>query len=325
MSWFVERAEAKDNESLKGVGMSLLSTATTGKSIGAQIHVIAGNNGVGKTTWASAFPDVVMADLESGARHIAGVARVSKETLKDLTTFRSFIKELTETTHNYKNFAIDSVESLEGMISDFVCAEGKVTSLEDYGGGYGKGHSRTREIMREIMMDLQNLRDKKSITTILVAHTQVKTMSDPATNLSYDRVIMRCNDKMAAIIRDLSDNVFYATYKVFMNKENGKMKAYGDGQRVMYTQWRPGFDAKNRLELPLELPLSYDAFIEELKKDKTIDMKQVIADINEISKAVDDTMKKVVAEQVEKFKTNPAKLNEVKNRLMSYVEKIKTA
>lgn len=291
--------------------------------MGAQIHVIAGNNGVGKTTWASSFPKTVIADLESGSHHIENVSRIGKEQLKDLVAFRLLIKELIETSHNFQTFVVDSVEALEGLISDFVCAEGKVSSLEDYGGGYGKGHSRTREIMREIMMDIQSLRDIKSITTILVAHTQVKTISDPATNQSYDRVIMRCNDKMAAIIKDLSNNVFYATYKVFMNKENGKMKAYGDGQRVMYTQWRPGFDAKNRLELPLEIPLSYDAFVAEINKDKSINVKEVLEAISEISKTVDDSMKKVVAEQVEKFKNNPTKLNEVKNRLMTYVEKNK--
>jgi hypothetical protein len=292
--------------------MSFLSQVTNGKKIGAQIHVIAGNNGVGKTTWAASFPGVLMIDLEKGSGHL-DVTRLSADKVKDLASVRAVLKELLETNHNFKTIAIDSIEALEGLISDFVCSEGKVSSLEDYGGGYGKGHSRTREIMREIMIDIQKLRDSKDITTILVAHTQVKNISDPATNQNYDRVIMRCNDKMAAIVRDLSDNVFYATYKVFMNKESGKMKAYGDGQRVIYTQWRPGFDAKNRLELPLEMPLSYDAFV-----------KEVLEAISEISKLVDDSMKKVVAEQVEKFKNNPAKLNEVKNRLMTYVEKTKT-
>ncbi len=67
---------------------------------------------------------------------------------------------------------------------------------------------------------------------------------------------------MAALIRDLSDNVLFATYKVFTNEEKGRTRAYGDGQRVIFTQWRPCADAKNRLDLPFELPLSYDAFID---------------------------------------------------------------
>jgi hypothetical protein len=172
--------------------------------------------------------------------------------------------------------------------------------------------------MREIMIELRELQSK-GITSILIAHTQVKSHSDPATNQTYDRVIMRCNDKMAALIRDLSDNVFYATYKVFVTTENKKTKAFGDGQRVMYTQWRPGFDAKNRLDLPLEIPLSYDAFQEVCSKKPEANPESIIADIQQMSENLDADLKKTVKEQVEKYKQNPIKLKEIKNRLMKYV------
>lgn len=294
--------------------MNLLESVTTGKKIGPQIHVIAGNNGVGKTTWAANFPDVIILDLEKGSDHL-DVARISSDKIPDLVTFRSYLKELATTAHKFKAVAVDSVEALEGLISDAVCAEGKVKSIELYDGGYGKGYVRARELMREIFTDLRALQ-AKGITTILIAHTQVKSHSDPATNQTYDRVIMRCNDKMAALIRDMADNVFYATYKVFLTTENKKTKAFGDGQRVMFTQWRPGFDAKNRLELPLELPLSYDAFVEACGLESS--PSTILDDIQQMSEALDDKMKVTVKEQVEKFKNNPLKLKEIKNRLMKY-------
>lgn len=296
--------------------MSLLNV-TTGKKIGAQIHTIAGNNGVGKTTFAAAFPKVLIIDIEKGSEHI-DVARIPSENLKDLKSFRAILKELIETTHEYQTVCVDSVEALEGLITDEVCRDGKVESIEDYGGGYGKGYTRSREIMREIMMNFQSLKSR-GITVILIAHTQVKTHSDPATNQSYDRVIMRCNDKMAAIVRDLSDNVLYATYKVFTDEKKGKVKAYGDGQRVLLTQWRPGFDAKNRLELPLEIPLSYDAFAELSKIKPEANIDDIISDIRQMSEKVDAQLKMQVQEMLEKFKSNPTKLKEVKNRLMAYV------
>jgi len=297
--------------------MSLLSAVTTGKQISAQIHTIAGTNGVGKTTLVASFPKPLIIDIEKGSEHL-NVARVPASSLKDLASFRGVLKELGETKHDFQTIGIDSVEALEGLISDAVCAEGKVASLEDFGGGYGKGHARTRELMREIMGDLQALKEK-GITSILVAHTQVKTISDPATNQSYDRVIMRCNDKMSSIIRDLSDNVFYATYKVFMAKDGGKIKAFGDGQRVMYTQWRPGFDAKNRLDLPLELPLSYDVFAEACAKKPEASVELLLSDIAQMSEGLDANLKATVKTQIERFKANPEKLKEIKNRLMKYV------
>lgn len=296
--------------------MSFLEMVTTGKQIGPQIHTIAGNNGVGKTTWAASFPKPLIIDLEKGSLHL-DVARVPSEKVQTIEAFRATLKELRETKHDYQTLVIDSVEALEGLISDGVCQEGKVSSIELYEGGYGKGFTRTREIMREIFGDLRALQEK-GMTAILVAHTQVKSHSDPASNQTYDRVIMRCNDKMAALIRDLSDNVYFATYKVFTTKEKGKTKAFGDGQRVMFTQWRPGFDAKNRLELPLELPLSFDAFTEACGTPAAAP-DTVLSDIKEMSEKLDDKLKATVKEQLEKYKDNQAKLREIKNRLMKYV------
>lgn len=294
--------------------MSILKSVTAGKQVGAQIHTIVGHNGVGKTTWAASFPNALVIDLERGSNHLS-VTRLTPDQIPTFEVFIKTLKELGNTKHGYQSLVIDSVEALEGLISDFVCAEGKVGSIEKYDGGYGKGYTRTREVMREIMQELQFLQGK-GITSILVAHTQVKNITDPATNQAYDRVIMRCNDKMAAIIRDLSDNVFYATHKVFTTEAKGKTKAFGDGQRVMYTQFRPGFDAKNRLDLPLELPLSYEAFIEAQGVEG--DVESVVADIKQIADGLDDKLKSDVAAMLEKFKNNPVKLKEVKNRLMKY-------
>lgn len=297
--------------------MSLLASVTTGRQIGPQIHTIAGNNGVGKTTWAASFPACLLADMEKGSMHLS-ISRVPADKLSTLAAFRELLKELKEMNHAFQTFAVDSVEALEGLISDSVCAEGKgVASIEDYGGGYGKGYVRCREIMREIMLELRVLQSK-GMTVILVAHTQIKSHTDPATNQTYDRVIMRANDKLASVIRDLSDNVFFANYKVFTTEKGNKTLAYGDGQRVMYTQPRPGFDAKNRLDLPLEIPLSYEAFAEACEAKPEADVAALTADIKAMSESLDDSLKADVRAMLEKFKNNPAKLKEVKNRLMKY-------
>lgn len=297
--------------------MSFLNEITKGKKEGAQIHVIFGDNGVGKTTWAASFPGVLIADLEGGSNHL-DVERISSERIPTLDVFRAILKELINLKHSYKTFVIDSIESLESLISDAVCAEGKVKSIELYDGGYGKGYIRSREIMREIMADLQSLRSV-GITSIIVGHAQVKSKTDPATNQTWDRIVMRCNDKMASVVRDLADNVFYATVKIFTTTENRKVKAYGDGQRIMYTQFRPGFDSKNRLDLPLELPLSYEAFIEACNKDPKIDVSTLLEEISEMSAGLSEEMKKTVSEQVSKFSSRPDKLKEIKNRLMKFV------
>lgn len=296
--------------------MSILESVTTGKRVGAQIHTIFGQNGVGKTTFAASFPKPIVLDLEDGSKHI-DVARLGSDKLTDFAKVRGALAELINSKHDFQTVVIDSAESLEALIFDAVCAEGKVTSIEEYGGGYGKGYTRGREILRDVMNDLKVLQSK-GITTIIVAHTQTKTHTDPTSNQSYDRIIMRMNDKMAAVVRDLSDNVLFATYKVFTTQDkNKKTQAFGDGQRILLTQWRPGYDAKNRLELPPELPLSYEAFVEAANKDVKVD--DLVSDIRAMAEKVDASLKTTVEEQLEKFKGDLAKLKQVKNRLMKYV------
>lgn len=293
--------------------MSFLEGITKGKQVGAQVHVIAGSNGVGKTTFAASFPFPLIIDLEKGSEHL-NVARVPADKVPTLDTLRAILKELATTTHDFKTVTIDSIESLESLITDAVCAEGKVKSIELYDGGYGKGWVRSREIMREIFGDLRLLQ-AKGITAILVGHTQVKSHTDPTTNQTYDRVVMRANDKLASVIRDLADNVLFATHKVFTTEKNKKTQAFGDGQRVIYSQYRPGWDAKNRLDLPFELPLSYDAFIEACNKKPEVKIEELITNIEEMSSRLDDKLKTTVKEQVTKFKTNPEKLREIQNRI----------
>lgn len=297
--------------------MSLLDNVTTGKNIGAQFNVIVGVNGVGKTTFAASFPGAIILDLEGGSKHL-NVARVDADKIPDLPTLKTYLTELATKPHPYQAVGIDSAESLEFLISEAVCVEGKVDTIEKYDGGFGKGFARSREMLKDLIIHQIRPLLAKGITVNLTAHTQVKTQTDPAHNQTYDRVIMRCNDKFASVIRDLADNIFYATFKVHTTKENNKTLAYGD-QRVMYTSWRAGYDAKNRLELPHELPLSYDAFVDACKSPSS--STELIEEIQKMSERCDDKLKKSVAEMVEKFKDNPAKLKDVKNRLMTNLSK----
>ena len=43
-------------------------------------------------------------------------------------------------------------------------------------------------------------------------------------------------------------------------RQVGDERGVGVGERVMYAEERPAFWAKNRYGLPVELPLSWDAF-----------------------------------------------------------------
>jgi len=99
---------------------------------------------------------------------------------------------------------------------------------------------------------------------ILIAHAQIKTFADPAQPTGYDRYQLKLNEKAAAVLREAVECVLFATYETTVVKEKGdkKGRGVGDGERVMYTERRPAFDAKNHFDLPFEMPLSWKAYAE---------------------------------------------------------------
>ena len=294
--------------------MSLLSGIKTGVQKRSYIYMCYGPNGVGKSTFASQFPSPLFADLEKGSFHL-NVSRI--DNIADLESFKSLTLELLAQDTSYKTFVVDSVEALEVLILEAVKRKHKAESIEDI--PYGKGFAESREVMTELMHLFRRLTEEKQITVVLIGHSQVRPQNDPAGNVTYDRYIMRCGDKMASVIRDLADNVFFITHKVFTVKENGKTKAFSDGQRIIYTAWRNAWDAKNRLDLPLELPLSYDALAEAIDAKPEANATALVSDIEAMSEKLDEKLKSAVKAQLVKFKNNPDKLKEIKNKLVKYV------
>lgn len=302
--------------------MSILKKATSGKTLGAQVNTILGPNGVGKSTLGCSFKKSINVDLEDGSNHI-NCTRIPASEVPTLKELQQVLTELIDS--DFETVNIDTVDQVEALISAYVCEEGKVDSIEKYGGGYGKGYMRTRELMRELFNDYITPLKKAGKTVNLISHTQVKSISDPATNATYDKIIMRCNDKMASIIKDLSDNVLFITFKYFTEEDSrGKTRAYSEGKRVVYTQWRAGWDAKNRLGLPLEIDASYEAFISnqgaEWVDDQSTDalLKECQSMLNGLNA---DIQAKAKAMLDDKKNHTVKKLKDIKTRLLAYAEK----
>lgn len=295
--------------------MSILDRVTKGPQIKPMIHTIFGVQGCGKSTWASKFPKCLFLDLEKGSYHL-DVARLDQ--LSSLSEVKEVLESIQKNAGGYKTLVIDSVESLESMIFEHVCAEGKVDSIEKYDGGYGKGYVRSREIMSGIMKTLRAITESQGLTVILIGHSQVKNHTDPAENVAYDRYIMRCNDKMSAVIRDLSDSVFFCAHKVATYKDGQKTRAISDGERVMYTSWRAAYDAKSRLNLPHELPLDYQAFISAIDNQKPKSVDELKADITQMAAGLDQETKTKALDAMNKATTTEA-LIAIKNRISTIV------
>lgn len=295
--------------------MSLLANVSQGRLQKPMIHTAYGIPGAGKTTWASQFPKPLIIDLENGSGHL-DVARL--EGVDSFEKFKDILRELLTTQHGFETIVIDSLESLEHLMCDWICLEGGVKSIEAYSGGFGKGFQRLREIGREVMILERQLCDKKGVTVINIGHSLVKSHTDPADNTTFDRYTMRVNDKLGAVIRDLSDNVFFIAHKIYTTKEQGKTKAFSDGQRVMYTSWRAAYDAKSRLNIPHELPLSYQAFKAAIESSNPKTLEDAKVDLIEMTKGLDQETKTKAQEAIKNAQSLD-QLNVIKTRIQTLI------
>jgi hypothetical protein len=104
------------------------------------------------------------------------------------------------------------------------------------------------------------LRDEKGMTVLQIAHNQIKRFESPEIE-AYDRHELKLHRKAADLILEHSDCCFFANYKLGTVKVQGKggqisTKAT-QGDRIIYTQERPAFLAKNRYGLEPEMPFDW--------------------------------------------------------------------
>ncbi|MFA6619408.1 MAG: AAA family ATPase, partial [Candidatus Neomarinimicrobiota bacterium] len=102
------------------------------------------------------------------------------------------------------------------------------------------------------------------INVVITAHAQMRKFEQPDEMGAYDRWELKLEKKTSALVKEWADIVLFANYKtIVVNVDNqgaqkGKNKAQG-GARVMYATHHPCWDAKNRNDLPDELPFVFAA------------------------------------------------------------------
>lgn len=102
------------------------------------------------------------------------------------------------------------------------------------------------------------------MTIILIAHARIERFENPETD-TYDRYTPRLHRLASQLIMEWCDEVLFAAYRVHTKQTDAgfdrkRTQAIGTGERILRTTERPAHVAKNRLNLPAELPLDWDAY-----------------------------------------------------------------
>ncbi len=246
---------------------SLLDKITSGIEIKPRRIMLYGTHGIGKSTFGSKSPSPIFIQIEDGIGQIAAHKFPLAELFEDVM---ESLKVLYEESHKYKTIVVDSLDWLEKLIWAKVCEDHNKKSIEEI--GYAKGYVFALTYWRQFLDGLSALRSHKSMACILIAHSKIEKFDDPESD-PYDRYSPKLHKHASGLMQEWVDEILFANYEVFTNSEEDgfnrkRIKATGEGERVLKTTERPSHIAKNRLNLPDELPLSWKAYAKHINPKK---------------------------------------------------------
>lgn len=279
-----------------------------------------GVEGVGKSTFAANAPAPIFLAAEDGTAQL-DVARFPEP--KVWQDVFDALDELATADHPYKTVVVDTLDWLEPLCWEHVVtraarANPKIKSIEDF--GFGKGYVAALDEWRKLLAAFEQLRAKKGMHVIFLAHSWVKPFKNPEDE-DYDRYELKLHAKAGGLLKEWADAVLFTRFETFANTDDKTKRTRGvsSGARIVHTQRTAAFDAKNRYDLPQTLPLDWAAFAAAVKAQTPVDpqkLKERIAML--LLNANDDVMSRVTA-AVDKAGNNAAQLARIADQLAATV------
>ena len=223
-----------------------------GKQKSAARVVMYGTEGIGKSTMASQFPAPLILDTEDGSKHL-DCARVI---CSDWITLESTMHELVRDAQGFETIVIDSADWMERIMIEQIVRQAGKKSIEDF--GFGKGYIHVQERVSKFLAIADQL-ISRGINVVFVAHSKVQRTSPPDQTDGYDRYELKLTKQVAPLLREWCDLLLFCNYKTkLVEGSDGRIKASGGKERVMYAERAAAWDAKNRFGLPEEMPMQID-------------------------------------------------------------------
>ena len=238
---------------------------STGKKQAPRRVLLYGVQGIGKSSFGAQAPGAVFLPTEDGIDDIE-CARFPLAT--SYAEFMASLASLYTEEHEYKTLVVDSLDWLEQLIWAEVCRARRIQSIEDV--GYGKGYVLAVDTWRKVLDGLAAIRADRGMMIVLIAHAKIETFKNPEGD-DFDRYQPRLHKFAAAVLQEWCDEVLFATYQTYTKATSTGFgqttaKGVGSGARIMRTTERPSHQAKNRLNMPDELPFTWAAYAQFLGK-----------------------------------------------------------
>lgn len=239
-----------------------LASIQHGISKSPPIITIYGDGGIGKDTFASNAPDPIFIFTENsiGTLDVPRIVATSYEEVMQATAM------LISEKHNYRTVVYSTLDWLEPMVWGYLVKQQPTdekgrpaTSVESY--GYGKGFKYAINYWTDFIELVNRLRIERDMMVIFVAHPTIRKVTPPDSD-SYDSYMLKLQDSDKVSAKDkiieCSDAVLFANWRVALTDEklsfgNSRNRGVGSGERIVYTEQRPAYEAKNRFSLPAQV------------------------------------------------------------------------
>ncbi len=244
---------------------------TQGKIDRAQKVVVYGSEGIGKSTFASKFPDPLFIDTEGGTSHM-DIRRIEKP-----ESWEELINIVTEVSNEpvCKTLVIDTADWAEQLCVKHICVKYKQNSIESF--GYGKGYTYLSEEFARFLSACDAV-IKSGKNVVIVAHAKMRKQELPDEAGAFDRWEMKLSRQVAPLIKEWADLLLFLNYRTYVvSTETNAKKAQG-GKRVMFTSHYPCWDAKNRHGLSDELDLDFSSIAHLFAKKAALASKPELPD-----------------------------------------------
>lgn len=221
--------------------------------------VLYGGHGIGKSTLASKFPNPIFISTEDGLINL-DVTSFPRAT--DYQQVLDNIKTLIKEEHNFKTVVLDSVDWLvEPLITEFIERSFDAKDL-----AYGKGNMMIGEELRKVFQGFDALRTKRNMNVVVIAHAAVIKFENP-TSEPYDQYRPKLPNRCNALLQEWADIIAFAAFKIIVKKTDKgfnqtSTRGITTGDRLLHVVETPAYIAKNRYNMPDDIPMTFEALAE---------------------------------------------------------------
>ena len=217
--------------------------------------------GWGKTSCGAHTPKpaMLMAKGETGYDTLLSVGLVPKIPGEICDTWKYTLAKLDAMAAieklPYKTLVIDAVGGYERMCHEFVCTR-------DFKGDWGekgfasfqRGYDVSVPEWLQFLVRLDRVR-AKGVMILMLGHMKVSPFKNPMGH-DFDRYTTSLHHKTWGVTHKWSDAVFFGNFiTITEGKKGQRQKGIGGTERILYTERRDAFDAKNRYGMPSEIEI----------------------------------------------------------------------